>query len=160
MFLAMQENFMADNFATALAHPALAVHDITHLEGGDLADREPREKTEHDREAVPLAVPVVGDDRQQPLPFDLRQNLGLLHPENLIQSGYPSENITFSDLPEVVRNQNAKDPAGSSENLRKCRFPYLHSWYVCFFGFFVRCTLSNRHSGRGLPRPVMTQAVL
>ncbi len=75
--------------------PALAVHDIAELEGGDLAHAKPREKAEHDREAVPPAVPVVGDDRQPPLPFGLRQNLGLLHPKNLIQSGYPSENIIF-----------------------------------------------------------------
>ncbi len=64
--------------------PTLAVHDIADLERSDLADPEPREKAEHDREAVPLAVPVVCDDRQQPLPFGHRQNLGLLHPENRI----------------------------------------------------------------------------
>ncbi len=51
---------------TSDGHPAPAVHDIVDLERGDLADPEPREKAEHDREAVPLAVPVVGDDRQQP----------------------------------------------------------------------------------------------
>ena len=80
---------------------------------------------EHDREAVPLTVPVVSDDRQQPLAFGHRQKLGLLHPENLIQSGYPSENIIFSDLREVDRKVKPKVSAGSSGNLRKCEFPYL-----------------------------------
>ena len=105
--------------------PALAIHDNAHPEGGDLTHAEPREKVEHDREAVPLAVPVVDDDRQQPLPFGLCQNPGLLHPENLIQSVYPSENIIFSDVPEVDRKVKPKVSAGSSGNLRKCKFPYL-----------------------------------
>ncbi len=105
--------------------PTLAVHDIVDFEGGDLADTEPREKAEHDREAVPLAVPVVGGDRQQSLPFGLRQNLGLLHPENLIQSRYPPENIIFSDVGEVDQKVKPKVSARSSGNLRKCRFPCL-----------------------------------
>ena len=90
-----------------------------HLERGDLAHAEPREEAEHDREAVPLAVPVVGDDRQEALAFGARQNLGLLHPENLIQSGYPTENIIFSDVGEVDRKEKPKVSAGSSGNVRK-----------------------------------------
>ena len=108
MFLAMQENFMADNFATALAHPALAVHDITHLEGGDLADTEPREKTEHDREAVPLAVPVVGDDRQQPLPFGLRQNLGLLHLKTSSNLAIHQKTLHFLTCPKSIETRTPR----------------------------------------------------
>ena len=59
------------------ARPPFAVHDIADLEDGDLTHPEPREKAEHAREAVPLAVPVVGDDRQPPLPLDHRQNLSV-----------------------------------------------------------------------------------
>jgi hypothetical protein len=70
-------------------------------------------------------VPLVGDDRQQPLPFGLRQNLGWPHPENLIRFGYPSENIIFFDLPEVDRKVKSTVSAGSSGNLRKSGFPYL-----------------------------------
>ncbi len=106
-------------------HPAPAVHDIVHPESGDLAHAEPRKKAEHDREAVPPAVPVLRDDREQPLAFGARQNLGLLHPENLTRSGYPSENIIFSDVGEVDRKVKPKVSAGSSGNLRKYVFPYL-----------------------------------
>jgi hypothetical protein len=115
---------------------ALAVHDIVHPESGDLAHAEPREKAEHDREAVPLAVPVVGDDRQQPFPFGHRQNRGLLHPENLIQSIYLSENIIFSDLPEVDQKVKPKVSAGSSGNVKKCLFPYLLLWLCLLFEQF------------------------
>ena len=92
----------------------------------------------HDREAVPLAVPVVGDDRQQPRQSGIRQNLGLLHPENLIQSDYPSENIIFSGLPEVDRKEKPKVSAGSSGNLRKCGFLIFRPGYACFSTDFVR----------------------
>ena len=90
---------------------------------GDLVRPESREKAENDREAVPLAVPVVGDYREQPLPFDLRKNLGLLHPEYLIQSGYQTEIIIFSDVGEVDLKVRPKVSAVSSGNPRKCDFP-------------------------------------
>ena len=58
----------------------------------------------------------------------------------LIQSGYPSENIIFSDLPEVDRPEvdrpevdrkvKRKVSAGSSDNLRKNDFPNLHARHV------------------------------
>jgi hypothetical protein len=75
-------------------------------------------------------------DRQQPLPFGHRQNLGLLHLENLIRSTYPSENIIFSDLPEVDREVKPKVSAGSSGNLRKRVFPYLLLWLCLLFNGF------------------------
>ena len=70
-------------------------------------------------------MPVVGDDHEQPLAFGHRQNLGLLHPENLTKSGYPSENIILSDLPEIDRKMKPKVSAGFRDNLMKCKFPYL-----------------------------------
>jgi hypothetical protein len=70
-------------------------------------------------------VPVVGGDHEPPLAFGHRQNLGLLHPENLTKSGYPSENIIFSDLPEVDRKVKPKVSAGFRDNLMKCKCPYL-----------------------------------
>ncbi len=140
--------------------PALAGHDIADLERGDLAHPDPREKAEHDREAVPLAVPVVGNDRQQPLAFGLRQNLGSLHPENLIQSGYLSENIIFSDLPEVDRKVKPKVSAGPSGNLRKCLFPYLSIWqcllFDCLRPLYTQKPTFRTRSAKNLPDPVQT----
>ncbi|MCZ6860879.1 MAG: hypothetical protein O7I42_11500, partial [Alphaproteobacteria bacterium] len=60
-------------------------------------------------------VDVVTDDGA--LAFGQHQNLGLLHPENLIRSGCPSENIIFSDLPEVDPKVKPKVSAGLGGNL-------------------------------------------
>ena len=61
--------------------------------------------------------PTIGHDhRQQPLPLGDRQNLGLLHPENLIQSGYSSESIIFSGLPEVDRKVKPPKPSSPANS--------------------------------------------
>ncbi len=67
-------------------------------------------------------------DQQPRAKAGIRQNLGLLHPENLIQSGYLSENIIFSGASEVDRKVKPKVSAGSNGNLMKCKFPYLLVW--------------------------------
>jgi hypothetical protein len=75
-------------------------------------------------------------DRQQPLPFGHRQNLGLLHHKNLIQSSETSETIIFSGQAEFDRKVMPKDSAGSSGNQRKCEFPYLLLWVCLLFNGF------------------------
>ena len=73
-------------------------------------------------EAVPLTVPVVGDNRQQPLHIGFRQHLGLLHlkPHPFMLS--IRKNL-FSDFPEVDRNEKFKVSAVSSGNLMKYELP-------------------------------------
>ena len=83
-----------------------------------------------------LCPDVVRNDRPQSLQFGICQNLGLLHPENLIRYGYLSENIIFSDAGEVDRKVKPKVSAGPSGNLMKCMFPYLSIWPRLLFNGF------------------------
>jgi hypothetical protein len=74
----------------------LAVHSIANPYWCYLTHAIPREDAEHDREAVPLAVPVICDYRQPPLPISLRQPLARF---NLRTSGnLPIRQKIFSFL--------------------------------------------------------------